>query len=100
MHRYPLTLKWTNKPTIPSIEKLMTARVDSIVKKLETRGVKPIKIDSSGLIPAIWITEVIYIQVGSNYVVVCNIKNNTLSTYFATMHISDIMSSLKQAINQ
>lgn len=76
-------------------------RVNAVARKLQARGVKPLKVDRGSELsdPAIWITETIYVQVGLDYVVIFDIKNNGLSSYFSTLHINDIMNSLKQAIN-
>ncbi len=50
--------------------------------------------------PAIWITESIYIQVGYDYVVVFKSRPGILATYSCSMQIDDIISALKQAINE
>lgn len=75
--------------------------MQSIVRKLLVRGVKPVRLDSGTELidPVIWITESIYIQVGEDYVVVFRSRLNELATYNCSMHIEDIMNKLRQAVD-
>ena len=77
-------------------------RVRSLASKLLSRGVTPLKIDEgSELIdPVIWITESIYLQVGSDYVVVFRSRSAGLAMYSSSMLINDVMAKLRQAIDE
>lgn len=50
--------------------------------------------------PAIWITESIYIQVGDDYVIIFRFRFTGLATYTCSMNIEDIITKLRQAINE
>lgn len=73
-----------------------------MARKLLARGVKPLKIDRATEFtdPVIWITGSIYIQIGDDYVVIFKNKINSMSTYNCSLLIDDIMSKLKEAIDE
>lgn len=77
-------------------------RVDAVIRKIGSRGVTPLKIDSATALtdPAIWITDLIYIQVGKDYVVVFKNSDDGLATYNCEFSTEGIMSKLKEAANQ
>lgn len=77
-------------------------RANSIVERLKNRDVNPIKVDvgTKHSDPAIWITESIYIQVGDEYVIVFRSRPTGLASYESSGDIEDIMSKLKQAIEE
>lgn len=72
-----------------------------MVKKLLSRGVKPLRIDEASEMtdPAIWITESIYVQVGIDYVVIFKSRATELAMYQCSLNIDDMMSQLKRAID-
>ena len=50
--------------------------------------------------PVIWITESIYIQFNVEYVIVFRSRITGLAAYDASFKIDDIMSKLKQAVEE
>lgn len=78
----------------------MSKRLDSLIAKLATKNVKPMKVDKATKLmdPVIWITESIYIQVGKDYAVVFNSKMNSFAMYTTDNSFKDIYEKLEQAI--
>lgn len=76
-------------------------KVNLILRKLNVRGITPIKVDNATKFtdPAIWITESVYIQISNDYTIVFNIKNNQMSSFECSTVIEDIISALQKAIN-
>lgn len=77
-------------------------RVISIVERLSNRDIKPIKIDAATRFtdPSIWITESIYIQLNEEYTIIFRSRPSGLASYESTGQIDDIISKLKQAIEE
>jgi hypothetical protein len=77
------------------------SKIDTVIKKLQIRGIKPIRLNkgSKTIDPTIWITESIYIQANSNYVAIFKNTPNGLSVYESTSNVDDLMLNLKRAAN-
>ena len=81
---------------------MLNRKAQLLAKKLIVRDVKPIKISGWSQLsdPAIWITESIYIQVGTDYVVVFRDRPTGLVIYECESNINDIMNKLRLAIDE
>lgn len=73
-----------------------------LVKKLQTKGVKPVKLSkwTEFSDPSIWITESIYVQIGVDYVSVVRDRPTGLAMYETDGSLEDLLIKLKQAIDE
>lgn len=80
----------------------LKSRVKLLVNRLLVRGIVAIKVDEGTEMtdPAVWITESIYIQLGDDYTVVFRSRPSGLASYDCQFKIEDIISKLKQAIDE
>lgn len=81
---------------------MLKRKVTTLAKKLMARGVTPIKmnIESDLSDPAIWITETIYIQVGTDYIAIFKDRPTGLVIYECDNDIDDVMNKLSLAIEE
>lgn len=81
---------------------MLNEKANLLARKLQARRIKPIRIDkwTEFSDPSIWITESIYIQVGSDYVMVFRSRHNDTAMYETSMNIEDVIKKLKQSIDE
>lgn len=80
----------------------MKSKLKSIIKKLEARDVKPIRVQegTSRTDPAIFIDNDLYIQVGVEYVMVFSETKSGRKMYESSHNIKNLLKTLKQAIHE